>query len=138
MLSTDERNKLAVSLKADDIDRRHKGKITINRDPNQYAGSIVTIPTMSNGCSAFAFKKELIDDTPGRPVRIVRVDTVGGNGNGYQDLDDKLMGKKPVAVKKAVAKPEQTMHARISKRVDKAIESADEQALEDLFASLLG
>lgn len=137
MLSTDERNKLAVGLKADDIDRRHRGKITINRDPSQYIGSIVTIPTMTNGCSAFAFKKELIDDTPGRPVRIASIDTVGGAGNGYQDIDDKLMGKKP-EVKKQVKNPKQTMHARIAKRVDKAIESEDEQALDDFFASLLG
>ena len=137
MLSTDERNRLAVGLKADAIDRRHRGKITINRDPNQYAGSIVTIPTMTTGCSAFSFRKELIDDTPGRPVRVASIDTIGGAGNGYQDLDDKLMGKTP-EVKKKTNKPEQNMHARIAKRVDKAIESENEQALDDFFASLLG
>lgn len=135
MLSTDERNKLAVDIKADNIDRRHRGKITIKRDPSQYEGSIVTIPALSSGCTAFAFKKELIDDTPGRPVRVASVDIIGGSGNGYSDLDDRLQGKKPDTPNRT-AKPNK--HAQVAKRVDSAIESEDEQALDDFFAALLG
>ena len=126
-----------MDLKADNIDRRHRGKITIKRDPSQYEGSIVTIPALSSGCTAFAFKKELIDDTPGRPVRVASVDIIGGSGNGYSDLDDRLQGKKPDTANRT-AKSGHNKHAHVVKRVDSAIESEDEQALDDFFAALLG
>lgn len=139
MISTEERNKIVVNKKADMINKRHHGRITINTNPAEYQGSIVTIPALS-GCSAFSFNREIIDDTPGQPVRVAKRDIYGGGVRGFADLDERLQGKAnptPAHPKQKAKEPSEQIQARVSKKIDKMLESADEQALEDFFLSLL-
>ena len=135
MISKEERNRLVVSKKAETINRRHHGKIYIKEDPDEYAGSIVTIPGV-NGAAAFSFTRELIDDTPGRPVRVAKRETIGGATNGYEDLDDKLQRKNNRPVVNVVK--QEPIQARVARKLDKVIEDSSEQALDEFFASLLG
>jgi carbon monoxide dehydrogenase subunit G len=132
MISTEERNKLAINAKADAINKRHHGKIYIKTDPAEYAGSVVTIPSVA-GAASFSFNRELLDDTPGRPVRVAERGVVGGAVNGYADLDAKLGGKAGKQNKQAESK----LVKKINKGLEKAIEDDSEQALDDFFASLL-
>lgn len=132
MLSTEDRNKLAISMKADAINRRHKGKIQIKEDPAEYAGSIVTIPSLAK-CAALSFTRELIDDTPGKVVRVVSRELFGGGVRGFTDIDDQLQGKELKPDKQQVS----VKNKKALKKLDKALNDSDEQALDDFFASLL-
>lgn len=135
MISTEERNKLVVNTKANIINKRHHGKITIKTDPSEYAGSIVTIPAVP-GCAAFSFNHELIDDTPGRPARVAKRESIGGGVSGFADLDDKI--KVAAGVKENVTESKEQLHARVNRKLTKVIEDDSEQALEEFFDSLIG
>lgn len=137
MISKEDRNKLVVAKKAEAINRRHHGKIYIKEDPAEYAGSIVTIPSVnSGGAVSFSFTHELIDDTPGRPVSVARRGTIGGAVNGFADLDDKLKGKETRSVN--TSNKQESIQARVVRKLDKVIEDPTDQAVDEFFASLIG
>jgi hypothetical protein len=134
MISTDERNKLVISAKADIINKKHRGHILINTDPNEYQGAVVTIPAV-RGCAAFSFSHSVLDDTPGKPVTIARQEILGGGVRGYSDLDETLQGKNKNNKQKKVNK---TKAEAVSERIEKIIDSSDEQALDEFFSNLVG